>query len=137
MTPFLSARKRVEEFADVVDAVLATASGAAARPPTTLEPLLDVVVALRSVPVPAPRPEFTALLRQRLLADAVTVLAPGPGEAPSQTRLPPPGRSRRPSRVVVAATAIVAVGGSAGVATAAQGALPGDALYPVKRALEG
>jgi Domain of unknown function (DUF5667) len=136
MTSFLSARKRAEEFADAVDVVLgSTVSDAVARPPSAVESLLDVVVALRATPVPAARPDFAATLRERLLAEAATALAPGPAPVPAPTRLPA-RRSRSQGRVVVAATALVAVGGTAGVATAAQQALPGDALYPVKRAIE-
>lgn len=141
MTSFLSVRKRAEEFADVIDAVMALGTSAAVpRPHAAGDPLLDLVLALRAVPAgPAvPRPEFTLALRERLLAEAASVLAPGPSSSPDPTRRPGPRRTRAQGRrVAVAATALVAVGGTAGVATAAQNSLPGDTLYPVKRALEG
>src|SRR5690606_35562945 len=45
--------------------------------------------------------------------------------------------SRRDRRVAIAAGAVALVGVSSSVAFATQGALPGDTLYPIKRALEG
>jgi hypothetical protein len=50
--------------------------------------------------------------------------------------LPTRARGRRERRLVAAASAVVLLGGSAGMAAASQGALPGDALYPVKRGIE-
>ena len=141
MTTLPSARRRAEEFADAVDSVLAQ-DGTGGRGPTPeAASLLDVVVALRSVPAPsAPRPEFTADLRERLLVEAASVLAPTQPvrvAASAEAVRVPVRRTRRPGRLVAAASAFVVVGGTAGVATAAQRALPGEALYPVKRALEG
>src|SRR5205085_11866776 len=48
----------------------------------------------------------------------------------------PPRRKGRERRLAVAASAFVLVGGTAGMAAAAQDALPGDALYPIKRGIE-
>src|SRR5919112_1348759 len=136
MTSFLSAGKRAEEFAVLVDPLLAPSATGHRRPHPAVEPLVDVVAALRSVPAPAPGSEFTRALRERLLAEAATVLTPAPPSR-ARTELPPVRRPRGQSKLAVAATTtLVAVGGTAGVASAAQRALPGDALYPVKRVIE-
>ncbi len=44
--------------------------------------------------------------------------------------------SRRNRRLGTIAASLVVVGGTAGMAAAAYGALPGDALYPIKRGIE-
>ena len=139
MTTLPSARRRAEEFADAVDPARGGTGGRSSA--AAAGPLLEMVEALRSVPeASAPRPEFTVELRQRLLAEAATVLvaaAPVRVVEPGGAVTVPHRHTRRPGRVVAAASAFVVVGGTAGMATAAQSALPGEALYPVKRALEG
>lgn len=94
--------------------------------------LVRTVQTLRSVPAVTPRPEFSADLRERLMAAAVTELTP---VAPQVRRLHQPPR-RRSRRLGTAAATIVIIGGSAGMAAAASGALPGEPLYPVKRGIE-
>lgn len=126
MTSLLGAKKRAEEFAAAVDGRSPRSTGN-----TELAELADLVGALRSVQAPAPRPEFTASLRERLLAEAETTL-----QQNAALTLPPRRKGARERRLVVAASAFVLVGGSAGMAAAAQGALPGDTLYPIKRGLE-
>lgn len=130
MTSLLSAKKRAEEFAAVVD-------GGADE--TTLHPelaeLLGVVGTLQREAQAgthlAPRSEFTSDLRERLMAEAATSLA-------QDTILTLPARKKgsRERRIALVASSIVLVGGSAGMAAAAQNALPGEALYPIKRGLE-
>ena len=44
--------------------------------------------------------------------------------------------SRNQRRISIAAAAFVIIGGTAGVAAAAESALPGSALYPIKRGIE-
>ena len=146
MTSFPSVGKRAEEFADAVEAMLA---GVATAPPAAGDTaLLELVGALRSVPEPTPRPEFTLALRQQLVAEAAALAATGPVVVSSGGRVTGPlagsstafrGRRSGPrhGRLVAAATALVALGGTAGVASVSQQALPGDPLYPVKRAIEG
>ncbi len=76
---------------------------------------------------PALRPAFTAAARRRLLSRLPTQPAP--------RRLVVPGAVRR--LVFAAASVLVALSlGTAGVAYAAQEALPGEALYGVKLSLE-
>jgi hypothetical protein len=50
--------------------------------------------------------------------------------------LPVRQRGRRERRLVAAASAFVLIGGTTTMAAAAQSALPGDALYPIKRGIE-
>ena len=129
----MPARRRAERFDTLVEA--ARTAGAA---PTGADPryadLLDVVAALRAAPEVQPRPEFVADLRDRLMAAADSVFAQ------LETELTPPelrrGSRRHEKRLAVAAGALAMVGATTSMAVAAQSALPGDALYPIKRAIE-
>lgn len=99
------------------------------------EELLELVAALRSVPPVTARPEFVTSLRTQLVAAAER--APAVVQDDLAARLTP--RQRRGSRerriaALVGGFAVVSATGS--MAMAAQGALPGDVLYPVKRAIE-
>ena len=125
MTSLLSVRRRTEEFAAAVDGH-AEAGGA------WLGELTPVVAMLRAQPEATPGAAFTADLRGRLIAEAATVLCP----QPTNLVLPPRARGSRERRLVAAVSAVVLLGGTAGMAAAAQNALPGEALYPVKRGIE-
>ncbi|WP_156392187.1 MULTISPECIES: DUF5667 domain-containing protein [unclassified Nocardioides] len=97
--------------------------------------LLDVVAALRSVEPVTARPDFVASLRTQLIAAAER--EPARVDEALAARLTP--RQRRGSRerrlaAVVGGFAVVSATGS--MAMASQSALPGDVLYPVKRAIE-
>jgi len=148
MSPVFAARRRAEEF----DALVQRAAG-----DTPLRPedaryaeLLELAGALRAVPAPEPRAEFTASLRERLLTAAATELAADPSvEATTRpTNRPemrpsvedlltlPPRRTSRERRIAIAVSGFAIVGASTSMAVAAQSALPGDALYPIKRAIE-
>jgi hypothetical protein len=102
--------------------------------------LLELVGALRSVPEAQARPEFVADLRERLMLAAATELTPAPAAARERddvarlTIKPSHTRRERRVRVVLGAAAIIAA--TTSMAVASQGAIPGDALYPVKRAIE-
>jgi len=125
MTALLPAHRRAEKFATLVDATSTT--DASARDAQFLE----IVGALRSASTapPAPRADYVAALRSRLMADTALV--------PTDRRLVLPQHApRRQNRLTAAAAALVIVGGTAGMSVAAQGSLPGDALYPVKRGIE-
>jgi hypothetical protein len=125
MTSLIGARRRAEEF----DAALRSRTTSPASP--ELESLLSVVDALQTQPAPAPRADFSARLRERLMAEAAEVLTPSDVLA-----LPPRRKGARERRLTIAASAFVLIGGSAGMAAAAQSSTPGDALYPIKRGLE-
>lgn len=97
--------------------------------------LLELVAALRSVPPVTARPDFVSSLRTQLVAAAER--APAVVHDDLAARLTP--RQRRGSRerriaALVGGFAVVSASGS--MAMAAQDALPGDVLYPVKRAIE-
>jgi hypothetical protein len=132
-----TARRRAEEL----DAAVSGSARDASAPSADLEPLLDVVAQLRAeaaASVPVPRADFAADLRARLMTEAATVLvAPDPATDELLTIRRSPHAPRRQRRVTAVAAALVVAGGSSTMAYAAQGALPGDSLYPVKRALEG
>ncbi|MDX6325601.1 MAG: hypothetical protein QOK15_1955, partial [Nocardioidaceae bacterium] len=125
MTSLTSARRRAEEFAVAVDAPEDHPT------PPRLAELVDVVGRLRSHEPPSPSPDFSSALRERLLAEADQLLVQD--AAPTPLRRQTRAHERR---LAIAASAFVLVGGSAGLAAGAQNALPGDALYPVKRGLE-
>jgi hypothetical protein len=127
MTPVFPAQRRAERFAALVEAPSTTAADDA-----RYAHLLELVGAMRDAPAPEARPEFVADLRTRLLAEAETALVP---EDTSRLTLP----ARRPARerrIAAAVGGLALVGATTSMAMAAQNALPGDTLYPVKRAIE-
>ncbi len=130
MMQLAGARKRAEEFARAVDG------------PTTRtvadehRVFLELVAQLRSVHGPAMRPEFATDLRSRLLdaaPEALVETGRAHGRDAALVRFPVSPRRRTAS---VAATACLVVATGVGVAAASQSALPGDALYPLKRGIE-
>jgi len=132
MTGPFSARRRAEEF----DAALS-------RPLTERDAqmfaeLLAVVRDLRAIPEPAPRAEFVSDLRLRLMAEADTALrqAARPLTAVEQRLVLPVRSYRRDRRLATLLGAAALIGATTSMAVAAQTALPGESLYPVKRALE-
>ena len=128
MTSVFQARRRAEEFAAAVDG----AATSSARREQELTTLLEVVASLREQESVAPRAEFARDLRSRLMLEAESALAP---QTPSLV-LPVRQRGRRERRLVAAASAFVLIGGTTTMAAAAQSALPGEALYPIKRGIE-
>lgn len=128
MTSLIPARRAAEDFARVVD-------GSQLDVADRYTDLTACVDLLRAQDTPDARPEFVADLRARLLVAADTALVPSP-RSPQPSNVVTLTPSRRSRRLGVAAAAFVIVGGSAGVAAAAESALPGDALYPIKRGIE-
>lgn len=126
MASLMGARRRAEQFAAAVDA-----RTPADEVPADLRELVDMVGAMRELDAPPPRPEFAASLREQLMAEAQTALAPT-----SPLALPARRRGARERRLTAAAAVFTLVGGTAGMAAAAQDALPGEALYPIKRGIE-
>lgn len=132
MTPLFTARRSAERFDALVEGVRHDAD-------TSSADLLELVGALRSMPEPQARPEFVADLREQLLVAARSELvAPAPGSRDDvATRLTiAPRRTHRERRVGVALGAVAIIGATTSMALASQSALPGDALYPIKRAIE-
>jgi hypothetical protein len=136
MTPAFSARRRADEF----EALVGRAEGAGPEAPLSerdaelFAELLEVVADLRALPEATPRPAYVADLRERLMAEADTVLLPGD---PVEARLRLPVRhTRRERRLATLLGGAAVIGATSSMAVAAQTALPGDTLYPIKRAME-
>lgn len=128
MTPLSPTRRAAEEFASLVD-------GSRTEADARYADLLTCIDVLREQETPAPRADFVADLRMRLMDAADTLLVPAEGPlAPVIPLVAPVNRRQR--RISIAAAALVVVGGGAGVAAAADSALPGDPLYPIKRGIE-
>jgi hypothetical protein len=131
MSPVFSARRRADEFDSLVEAA---ASGRRVEDARFAE-LLDVVGTLRTAPAPQARPEFVADLRERLMTAAAEELVQVAPSAPQRLVITPT-RSPRERRLAIAVGGVALVGATTSMAVAAQSALPGDVLYPLKRALE-
>ncbi len=104
--------------------------------------LLELVGALRSTARAEARPAFVADLRERLMVAAETELTPAPARALTRAdadvaRLTiKPRRGARERRVGLALGTLAIMGATTSMAVASQGAIPGDTLYPLKRAIE-
>jgi hypothetical protein len=115
---------------------------------------VELVGRLRTAGAVAPRPEFSAELRHRLLeqaaARAATTATPLTVHTAPDDSDEPPGsedvgasvtdirrrRQGRSIRLVASTAALVLLGGGIGSAAAAQQAMPGDTLYGMKRSIE-
>ncbi len=131
MTPAFTARRRAEEFNSLVE-------NPSSRELTDARfvDVLELVEAMRHVAPVQARPTFVADLRERLMIAAETVLTPAT-DAQLRARLTvAPRRTPRERRLAVAMGGFAIVGATTSMAMAAQSALPGDTLYPLKRALE-
>lgn len=131
MSPAFPARRRADEF----DRLL---RGSDVPASDELRELAGLAAGLSTVATASPRAAFSADLRERLMAAAVTELTP---DATAVDRLtvhhaPTAAVARTRRRLTAGVAALAIIGGTAGTALASQNALPGDALYPVKRALE-
>lgn len=124
MATFTS-RRRAEAFATLVETPTARRGPEAGRDTE----LLDVVASLRALPEIAPRPEFSAALRHELMTRAVEATPAIPQPAQPDTR-------RRDRRIGVLVGGLVIAGATSSVGMAAQTALPGDGLYPIKIAID-
>jgi hypothetical protein len=133
MTALFPAQRRAERFDSLVEGERHHADARTAD-------LLELVTALRSVPEAQARPEFVADLRERLMVAAETELVAAPAAARRRDEVErltvKPRRTRRERRVGVALGAVAIIGATTSMAVASQSALPGDALYPLKRAIE-
>ena len=126
MSSVFASRRRAEEFSSLVEGSPSTGSDA------RYDDFLAIVAQLRDVAPPEPRPEFVSSLRERLMAAADTALVPTPADRLTL----PPRRTHRERRLAAAVGGVAIVGATTSMAMAAQSALPGDLLYPVKRAIE-
>jgi hypothetical protein len=134
MSPVFTARRRAEEFNLLVE----DASTGDLRDARYVE-FLELVGALRQTPTVEARPEFVASLRERLMAEADVALAKVPtvaGTNVSDRLTVAPRRTARERRFAVAVGSVAIIGATTSMAVASQSALPGDMLYPLKRAIE-
>ena len=130
MSSLHPARRSAERFSSLLQ------GERAATDPLDAE-LLELVGALQTLPRVEARPEFVSDLRERLLLAADTELLPSDSPARLQDRLTVrTGRTPRERRLAVALGGFAVVGATTSMAVAAQSALPGDVLYPLKRAIE-
>ncbi|MBZ5739277.1 DUF5667 domain-containing protein [Nocardioides mangrovi] len=128
MTWGMTAQRRADEFDARVEGRSTDRAHGASRD----EALLTLVAAMRSMPEVHARPEFVTDLRARLMAEAETALVPA-----DVSRLQLPQRhTRRERRIAALVGGIAIVGATTSVAVASQSALPGESLYPIKRAIE-
>lgn len=130
MTGAFVSRRRADEF----DALLSAPAPERATAESYGD-LLEVVGALRTVPQVTARAEFVSDLRSQLIVEAARQARPV--DDALRLRLTPKqrqGTRERRMATVLGGFAIVAASGS--MAMASQAALPGDVLYPVKRAIE-
>jgi hypothetical protein len=151
MSDLHRARARAESFAHAVDHG-PRHSARLSDDPELLE-AVELVGRLRTVGAVAPRPEFSAELRHRLLeqaaARAATTATPVMVRSTPDNSDDPPGgedvgasvtdirrRQGRRIRLVASTAALVLLGGGIGSAAAAQQAMPGDTLYGMKRSIE-
>ena len=131
MTPLFPAQRAAEEFEQVLSG---TADPAVAA---RYAELREAVEQLRTMPEVTPRAEFVGDLRSRLMTAAETDLVAAPRTQPRAVPSLPEERARRRNRRIgTIAASLVVVGGTAGMAAAASGALPGEPLYPIKRGIE-
>ena len=144
-----TARRRAEQFAEALEGRAADgarhvpAKGSAAE----YAAFVALVEQLRDLEPPPMRPAFADDLRARLMAaapEALTGAEPtSAGRRSASTReaedaaiVSFPRRTRGRRSLTVAAAACIVLGSGVGVAAASQSALPGQALYPVKRGIE-
>ena len=130
MSPLISTR-RVEEFATAVD-------GRAPARRADVRELVGLVESVREVAAPPPRPDFVVHLRSELMERALVELSrePSPNAPARPDRRPALPQPRLGRRLAVAVSTVVVAGGGVGLVTTSAAALPGDMLYPVKRAAE-
>ena len=131
MSPVFTARRRADEFQSMVEGA-STDRDSDAR----LAEFLELVETLRETPVITARPEFVGELREQLIDEARTIARTGKGvEAAARLTVVRSDR-RRERRMAAAVGGLALVSASTGMAVASQSALPGDPLYPLKRAIE-
>ncbi len=132
MNPVFLARRRAEEFNSMVEQT----TGPSDTRYSELPALVGLVTSLRETPAPVMRAEFAADLRSRLMVAAETALAPDTSAQLAARKAPAQRKTARERRIAAAVGGFALLTAGSSMAVAAQSALPGDTLYPLKRALE-
>jgi hypothetical protein len=126
-------RRRIEELDALLEGRLAPEDASAAS--RRLASVATTVLEHDPLPAVDLGAERKAAIRQQLLADIAALPAPVTERA-REALLPRMRRATNQARVAVASTMAASMVGTTGVAVAAQEALPGDALYGIKKATE-
>jgi hypothetical protein len=126
-------RRRIEELDALLEGRLAPEDASAAS--RRLASVATTVLEHDPLPAVELGAERKAAIRQQLLADIAALPTPVTERA-REALLPRMRRATNQARVAVASTMAASMVGTTGVAVAAQEALPGDALYGVKKATE-
>lgn len=122
----MTEHEEIEAFAALLDG-----DTTAADAPSSLGGLLTLATTVRDhADVVAPTPEFRASLREQLVAEAE--LAPGLLERARAAWTVRTANLRNSARVAIATMTASSMLGTAGMAVAAQEAVPGELLYGVK-----
>jgi hypothetical protein len=123
-------RNSAEQFDDLLEGRIDDA-------PEDLTQLLEFAERVWAVPAPEPRAEFTASLRERLMAEAPEAMADGATDRRLTIAPVLPAGAAKRRRRLAAVVAVVSIGAAAtGTAFAAEDSLPGETLYPIKRLVE-
>ncbi|GAB3248185.1 DUF5667 domain-containing protein [Nocardioides dilutus] len=131
MSSLHPARRGAERFNSLLD----SERGAVGDPRDVA--LLELVDALQAVERVEARPAFVSDLRERLMLAAATELVVPDSPAALTERLTVrTRRTPRERRLAIALGGFAIVGATTSMAVAAQSAIPGDVLYPLKRAME-
>lgn len=117
--------------ADRFDALL---SGDLADPDARETELATLVASLEEIPPVQARPEFVSSLRERLLVEAAEMPAVERATVDHLTLHQPTVRRERRIATVLGGLAVASA--TTSMAVASQASLPGETLYPVKRAIE-
>ena len=131
-------RSRTRRTAEELEALLegrlsADEAGAEAR---RLATLASTVAEEQPGPVATLAEDRRLLLRDRILDDIAALDAPTPDAPTPETAPAAPARRKRPVRAAVASGLASTMIAATGVTVAAQEALPGDALYGLKKGTE-
>ncbi|WP_029211329.1 hypothetical protein, partial [Arsenicicoccus bolidensis] len=128
----------IDDFVSRADADAFEAMLQGTTPPSpAMSDLLSLTQQVASVPIPGPNPSFVSGLAATLRTEAAAVAASPPTSAPAPVSQPSVLTIHGTWPKVLAGAAAGVVVAGTGLGVAAQGALPGDALYAVRGVVDG
>lgn len=128
----------IDDFVSRADADAFEAMLQGTTPPSpAMSDLLSLTQQVASVPIPGPDPSFVSGLAATLRTEAAAVAASPPTSAPAPVSQPSVLTIHGTWPKVLAGAAAGVVVAGTGLGVAAQGALPGDALYAVRGVVDG